>query len=343
MKKRITSILLCIVLLLSVLPALPAAAATETDDLRTLQNLSPLEERIYLGMMACEERIVLSDLGATRDELEAAMQYLSYAAPELFHLDSTYTTQWQGSTVAAVLPDYIMTGEALEVARARYRLALAEIAAGVDPDWSDVEICLYLHDYLCTAFAYDTTYTVYDAYGFLTEGTGVCQAYTLTYAALLSLFDIPVTFATGMDGSVAHIWNIVTIGGKNYHVDVTWGDPLRGGADVPGYVAHENFLKSDEAIDATGHEGRENHGGIVCNDTYYDFAAFTSFTSPFAFVEGTAYGVKNGKVYSFVDDLSGSTLIYTVTDEWRTGMQYLTEKPAGVAGWGRTLYISTPI
>ena len=280
MKKRIASILLTMLLLLAMLPTVGATAAEPWDDLCTVKDLTPLEERIYLGMMACEERIDLSDLGVTKAELEAAMQYLSYAAPELFHLDSTYTSQTQGSALVAVLPDYIMVGEELEVARARYRLALAEITARVDPTWSEVEICLYLHDYLCTAFAYDTTYTIYDAYGFLTEGTGVCQAYTLTYAALLSLFDIPVSFATGMDGDVAHIWNIVTIGGKNYHVDVTWGDPLRGGADVPGYVSHENFLKSDAAIDATGHAGRVNRGGIVCNDGFYDYAAFTSFTAP---------------------------------------------------------------
>ena len=47
-----------------------------------------------------------------------------------------------------------------------------------------------------------------------------------------------------------HIWNLIKIDGKWYHVDVTWDDPIM---DKPGRVKHDNFLRSDDGIKDTDH------------------------------------------------------------------------------------------
>lgn len=344
---RIAALALLVLFALSFALPVCAEAGAEGDItalMTTVTGLSPLEEALYRGLVQEEERIDLSDVSPapTAGEVRTAMQHLINAAPELFHVGMSYSTATSGGAAVALTPTYLMTGRELLEARLAYLAALDGIAAGVDPDWSDAEICLYLHDYLCRNFAYDTTYSVYDAYGFLTGGTGVCQSYTLTYTALLSRFDIPVTYATGRDGDVAHIWNIVTLDGVQYHVDVTWGDPLSGGEDAFGTATHANFLKSDAAIDATGHTERQNHGGAVCGDTRYDAAPFTPVQSSSAQVGGTVYVVDDGRVLALSDDLLTATEVYSVTDRWQSGHSYLVRRPACLAAYGGLLYINSP-
>ena len=338
MKKLIPILSLILVLALLPLPAIAAQSADPTEEIRTATGLSPLEEAIYCGLMATEERIDLSALGASGEEVTAAMQHLLDSVPELFHVSHSFSY-----SATAVVPSYTIEGDALAAARAEYLFAIDRIAEGVDPAWSDAMICLYLHDYLCKAFAYDTTYSVYDAYTFFTGGTGVCQSYTLAYTALLSRFGIPVTYATGKDGDVGHIWNIVELDGEYYHVDVTWGDALTGGADYFGRATHDNFLKSDAAIDATGHTERQNHGGIVCDSTRFDGGALDGVESPTAILDGTVYAIRDGEVLAFSEGIDAApTVIYEITEEWRTGLQTLVDKPAGLAAYGDTLYINTP-
>ena len=349
-RARVLAAALLVIALLLLPLAVPAGAAGEgtgtevTELLATVSGLTPLEEALYRGMMAEEEHIDLTALSPapTSLEVKAAMQHLINAAPELFHVGMDYTTAQLNGAIVSVSPTYTLAGRELLLARLAYLSRIDEITAGVDPGWSDAEICLYLHDYLCRNFAYDTTYTIYDAYGFLTEGTGVCQSYTLTYIALLTQFGIPVTYATGKDGGASHIWNIVTIDGESYHVDATWGDPLSGGRDSVGTATHDNFLKSDAAIDATGHTERQNHGGVVCGDTRYDNAPFTGAQSSSAFVGGTAYVIDNGRVLALDDDLLTATEIYAVTARWQSGLSYLARRPACVAAYGGLLYVNTP-
>ena len=338
MKKLIPILSLILILTLLPIPAVAVGATDITEEIRTAEGLSPLEEALYRGLMATEERIDLSALGASTDEVRDAMQHLLDSVPELFHVSHSFSYG-----AKAVEPSYTIEGDALAAARAKYLFAIDRIAEGVDPAWSDVEICLYLHDYLCKAFAYDTTYSVYDAYTFFTQGTGVCQSYTLAYTALLSRFDIPVTYATGKDGDVLHIWSIVELDGEYYHVDVTWGDALTGGKDYLGRATHDNFLKSDAAIDATGHTERQNHGGIVCDSTRFDGSALDGVESPAAILDGTVYAIRDGEVLAFTGGIDAApTVIYEVTEEWRTGLQVLADKPAGLAAYGGTLYVNTP-
>lgn len=338
MKKAIPLLSLFLVLLLLPIPSAAAGGEDITEAIKTVSGLTPLEDTLYRGMMACEKRIDITSHSADADEIKAAMQHLSDSVPELFHVARTYSYNTQ-----SVTPTYLMSDSELSAARAEYLFALDMIAEGVDPAWSDAEICLYLHDYLCKRFAYDTAYEIYDAYGFLTEGRGVCQSYTLTYTALLTRFGIPVSYATGEDGELPHIWSIVKLDGEYYHVDVTWGDALTGGEDYFGRATHDSFLKSDAAIDATGHKGRKNHGGIICDSTRYDDSALGDVDSPAVFLDGTVYAIADGAVLSFGDGIDEAPkTVYTVTDEWQSGMQILSDRPAGLAAYGGALYVNTP-
>ena len=54
-----------------------------------------------------------------------------------------------------------------------------------------------------------------------------------------------------------HTWNRIKLGGKWYHVDVTWDDPV---PDQLGYAIHTYFLVSDAFLSSTD-DGKRPHYG----------------------------------------------------------------------------------
>ena len=96
---------------------------------------------------------------------------------------------------------------------------------------TDLQKALVLHDRLAAWARYDydkqqadtCPNESYSVVGILWNQVGVCQGYAETYAYLLDRCGIENRFAQSF--ALDHIWNIVTIGGIEYYVDVTWDDP----------------------------------------------------------------------------------------------------------------------
>jgi len=84
-----------------------------------------------------------------------------------------------------------------------------------------------------------------------------------------------------------HAWNIVEIGGMQYHVDVTWDDPVW---DVSGRVMHTYFLLSTQAL-KTVNNGRHsaNDFNTAPVDTTYDNAFWQCSETAFQLVDGEIY------------------------------------------------------
>lgn len=114
------------------------------------------------------------------------------------------------------------------------------------PDMPD-EVKAYLaHNYLASNVEYvknrknnlSTSYTQ-SAYGALIEKKCVCQGYAEAFKRLMDEASIKCDVVVGKCSSEGlHAWNIITINGVRYHVDVTWD----GSGSRPGYTY---FGKSD--------------------------------------------------------------------------------------------------
>ena len=161
----------------------------------------------------------------------------------------------------------------------------------------DVEIALYLHDYLVShaRYAYreyldntlDQIPDVYNAYGALVDGYCVCQGYAEGYQLLLSLIGIPCKVIAS--GKMFHAWNLVYVDDQWYHVDATWDDPVW---DTPGNVGHRHFLASDaKMLNELGHYGWTE--GISCTSTAYDGAWWNTLYGRIDYRDGKAYYLKN--------------------------------------------------
>lgn len=88
-----------------------------------------------------------------------------------------------------------------------------------------------IHDYIIDNTEYDklkydnkndTTYKSNTAYGVLIEGYGTCNGYADAMAIFLNKLNV-INYKISND---EHIWNLVYLDGKWYHLDLTWDDPI---------------------------------------------------------------------------------------------------------------------
>lgn len=171
--------------------------------------------------------------------------------------------------------------------------AVDAIAAEVDSSWSDVNKALFVNDYFALHYQYDTTLTKYSAYDLLVNKTAVCQGYANAYYLVMKKLGID-TRIVGSDEN-DHAWNLIKIGGKWYHADVTWNDPT---PDRAGRCNHKFFLLSEEKF-------KESHAA-----TQNDWKFMYESGSP------TAHGAATDKAYDNAFWASVSTRIYIVGDTY---------------------------
>lgn len=88
-----------------------------------------------------------------------------------------------------------------------------------------------IHDYIIDNAEYDklkyenkndTTYKSNTAYGVLVQGYGTCNGYADAMAIFLDKLNI-INYKIS---NSEHIWNLVYLDGKWYHLDLTWDDPI---------------------------------------------------------------------------------------------------------------------
>jgi len=234
-------------------------------------------EALYAGLKVMSSRIVVPN-PVTVDVMGALYKKVVYSAPELFYVESSYgysyTTISGVRYVVAVIPKYTMEAPEVASALSYVETEIDKIVKLCDKSWSDIEKVLFFHDYIVLHFEYDrrlytqgSDYVNYDIYNMLKEDTGVCMAYQLLLMALLDEVGVESSYAE----NGGHIWNVVKINNKWYHVDATWDDPIKSSTDHNGYhglVEHATFMKSDAYFTSYGYSAW--NCDYTCTDTTYD-------------------------------------------------------------------------
>lgn len=143
---------------------------------------------------------------------------------------------------------------------------VAAILAGAETEYDKVK---NIHDWMILNYdyAYSDTYNAksHSAYGMLTNGRGVCSAYTLLFDVLCRTAGLQTrivfsekTYAVTGSTFFLHCWNMVCVDGVWYHVDVTWDDqPHLGNGVVYNY-----FLKSSDYFLKNSHLWDDREDGF---------------------------------------------------------------------------------
>lgn len=304
MEKRWLTLALCLALCLALAPAamaeerlpqtppLPQAQLVfeeesgfeDEAELMAQPDYDGAIQALRQGIANRAERIELRSYGipVTQEDATALLHRARYRYAELFAMDPMQGGRFStsGGVFTAYYPAYLPEMDAAGFAKAKafYDGALKAIVDQVPQDFSDVEKVLFIHDYLAANYEYDNSHTIYDAYNFLKEGKGVCQAYMLTFSALMDKLGIPVSYVES--DLLNHTWNVVKLGDNWYHVDVTWDDPVRGidinnqmtrpSMDIAGTADHSYFLLSDEKNLALRRDYAEKTKKEYVNDQLYD-------------------------------------------------------------------------
>lgn len=305
-------------------------------------DLSGAREAVRTGLLGMSEQIPLRAYQLSTDQLKTVLQDLINDCPELFHVKKQYQFYADGTIVDSLVPAYNCTPSEYEQRRAAYDAEIARMLALRNPSWSEAETVLFYHDYLALRMTYDTTEPLnFDAYSFLTEKTGVCQAYTLTFTALMDRIGIECSYA--QSEAMVHIWNLVKLDGEWYHVDITWDDPT---PNRDGQVLHNLLLRSDEGIREVDHHSWITPSGIACTDTRFENAAWKSSTAPIVNLNGVWYSFdRTSGALSTIDPQTGLTgaSVTSITEKWPTpGGEIYVNRFSGLAASGNLLYFNTP-
>ncbi|WP_236561863.1 transglutaminase domain-containing protein [Streptococcus halichoeri] len=136
-----------------------------------------------------------------------------------------------------LMPDYYMTDEQYQ----EYDKHLKDwTAAHIHDSDTEVEKIDKIQDYIMTNYHYAvgkvgghtvTGISVQTPYAFLKDKEAVCQAYAQLFKDMGRLAGLDVYYIQGYGDpaggkSSLHAWNIVKVGDKYYHVDLTWNDTI---------------------------------------------------------------------------------------------------------------------
>lgn len=247
-------------------------------------QLTDREYTIYLDLIdGITERDNPIDLSikATRDELaNAYAALLITSAGNMLYMPREYTYNYNTETgyVLDVEINYTISLEQTVEMNTAVRTVADEILKGISADMSQTDIVAYFHDTIITNCEYQETANSDNVYGCLVEGKAVCEGYSRTMQYLCTLAGVECIIVTGV-ADEDHMWNMVEIDNKWYHIDLTWDDP-KYNPPIADYVSHtyHNITTEEIEIDHIIDESNftvpdadstaANH--YVYTSTYYD-------------------------------------------------------------------------
>ena len=299
------------------LPGLSVAARAAERDAAALPEafLSYLAENVRKGAEAVDvEAFGIEFSDAVRDDVS---DYIFNRRPDLFNVTGAIRFSFYSSgRLAEVYFQYACSPAEYAARLKKAEAAADKLLSGIagNPALSDVQKALLIHDRLAVHCEYDTA--VYEGrpagenarniYGALVERRAVCDGYTRAYIYLLG--KVGIRSVMNRSDALYHSWNIVYIGGKPYHVDVTFDDPT---SDVTGRVYHNNFLVSSAALYKEEHAASDYD--VTPQDTKYDNAFWRDSVSSFVLAGGNIYYIDN--VSKALKTYDKKTLL-TLSDDW---------------------------
>ncbi len=262
------------------------------------ENLLYVYDALVDGVEASKAEIDISEYGGLyEDEFAMVLDLYRYDHAEHFWLGNGYSMMQSDRTdkIVTFIPSYTMSGSTLMFAKMEFSSRINELLSLVNSEASDFEKELFLHDAIAESVTYDKGWeNAHNAYGALVEGHAVCDGYAEAFQCLLQRVGIQSFIVTGNSFNPStssyegHAWNYVRLGGKYYHVDLTWDDQEE-------YTFHAYLNVTDEYISAD-HE---------INDTHYDLPVCNSIAQNYFTVMGGAFDGYN--VASVADYLKGNS------------------------------------
>lgn len=208
--------------------------------------------------------------------------------PELFWISSSFAYMYpRHSTVISLNSTF--SRQDRSNAEERLNKKVSEIISRASVCKSDYEKELFFHDYLIANCKYESNYAylgkdsrIYSSYGCLIDGLAVCEGYASAMQLLLNSVGIDARTVSGSSRNEPHMWNIVKIGNKWYHLDVT-GDRSGEFQKYFYFNIDDSTVKLDHVINSQmgsqkwPEDKRYNFSLPVCNSKEHNYFEKNAF------------------------------------------------------------------
>ena len=224
---------------------------TETV-IETVPEELSLSDELYQKISQYES-VIQFDRKIDSDEIVLAMSELERKHPEIFWINgySMKSNEVSSEVTLKVMNQY--SPDELRRMCEQVDFAVDEILSTVNPEDSDYEKALQMHDYLVTHTEYDQSAVNSGkglwstAFGCLINGSAVCQGYSQAFQILMNRLGIECGICSGDAKGEPHAWNYIKLNGQYYWVDVTWDDPVSENHNFD-WIHHGYFLIDDRML-----------------------------------------------------------------------------------------------
>ncbi|MGN1114636.1 MAG: fibronectin type III domain-containing protein [Oscillospiraceae bacterium] len=205
--------------------------------------------QIRSGILNMKTTINISSV-LNKNDYGSMMAAVTYSLPQVSNLSvrSSYIYD-DNNCIFQVYPEYTCSKTTEEKRRTAQNNIINSIAAKTK-NMSQYDKVKYFHDYIINKCSYTASgNNIFSAYGCLVEGQAVCQGYSNAFNLLCTKAGIACINITGNavnpNGETEnHMWNMVKVNGRWYHIDVTWDDQ----SALDGYISYDFFLTDSASI-----------------------------------------------------------------------------------------------
>lgn len=181
------------------------------------------------------------DLGYINDdEISLLITCIKYDKPEYFWLGQDYIINTKKNGLKQVAFQfksdkytikYLYNPKTRNTILSKLKATITSLAEKM-PDSTDFDKELYIHNFLVNNCSYNKDainnilehQSSYNVYGSLIKQEAVCEGYAKAIQLLNNYFGIKTTVIIGNADGQNHMWNLVLIDNKYYHLDATFND-----------------------------------------------------------------------------------------------------------------------
>ncbi len=175
------------------------------------------------------------------EELADAYLRLKLDEPLLFFVTGYSYRFYPGADHVEFLPEYLFDKGKIREHRQAVTARIQRLTRPLAGK-SDREKETAIHDFILQNVRYDKLKKSYshEIIGPLTQGVGVCEGIAKTVKVLCDAVHLPCVVALSHNNpekgvKYRHAWNVVTVDGKNYHLDATFDNSLQRGTERYDY------------------------------------------------------------------------------------------------------------
>ncbi|MGN0670121.1 MAG: transglutaminase domain-containing protein [Oscillospiraceae bacterium] len=224
-------------------------------------NQKAAYEVLVKGILKCEKQIDLLDCGITQTDYDKAFAAILADNPHVISTRGAGSMMSAGSKMSYIKYSYSLTAAQCSEIMKTVEENTAEVIAEAKTLKTDYDRIKLFHDWIINRTEYIANGELYNwrLDGPIIYAKSVCEGYSKAFSYLCQSVGIECLLVSGIGttslSSGPHMWNMVKVDGKWYHMDVTWDDPLTtNGKPTLRYdyfLLSEAKIKEDHTIDNT--------------------------------------------------------------------------------------------